>query len=351
MLLAVGNRSFSSNAAIDIVRGSLPSGWDCTFAFEDAAHEPHESIEVRSPSGVVSRFALQTKSRFEPRDLDRLESTRRSLKPQNVLLLAAPFLSDRSRQVLRDSNISHIDLNGNLWITSDVIFIDKTADGKTRNRSSIERPRTSLRGPITGRLVRFLCDHRPPFKVREIAMATNVHPGNISRLMAFLERDRYIDRDASGAVENVDWEALLERWSKDLQRDRVSEAFLEPRGMQKVIANLRNLAIPYAATGSFASSRLAPLVEPVSIDVYVKSVAEARNLLDLRISERERIGNVRLVEAFDRVVFEDTLERDGIILAAPTQIAADLWTMPNRSSDENAHLLAWMKLHESLWKR
>ena len=197
--------------------------------------------------------------------------------------------------------------------------------------------------------MRFLCDTRPPLKVREIALGTNVHPGNISRILEFLERERLVERSDSGSVASVDWESLIQRWSQDLQKERHSQTFLEPRGIETITALLSKWALPYAITGSYASAQLAPVIAPIAIDVYVREIDEAREALSLRASDR--IGNVRLVRAFDRVAFERTIKRGNVVLACPSQIAADLLTFPKRSSDEFTELIAWMKRNEPDWQR
>ncbi len=134
------------------------------------------------------------------------------------------------------------------------------------------------------------------------------------------------------------------------EKDRRAESFLEPHGVGALTGRLADWNLPYAITGPFASAELAPAAMPIAIDVYVRDIEEAREALSLRRSER--IGNVRLIEAFDRVVFERTMTtNENLTLASPTQIAADSWTLPKRSSDEYLKLIDWMKRNESTWRR
>jgi hypothetical protein len=65
----------------------------------------------------------------------------------------------------------------------------------------------------------------------------------------------------------------------------------------------------------------------------------------------ERVGNVRLIEAPDRVVFERLMHVNGFSIAAPSQVAADLLTLPKRSNDEYDSLLVWMRENELSWRR
>jgi hypothetical protein len=306
-------------------------------------------LVVHPPAGSPSVFRVELKGRFEPRDADRLERANGTLAPGERLLVVAPHFSARSQQLLRERNISYLDSSGNAWLSTDSLLIDR-AGSDTAPKTNAERlPRTSLRGPITGRIIRFVCDTRAPLKVRQIAAETNVHPGNVSRILGFLERERLVER-RSGSVSSVEWEALIRRWSADLQKDRRAESFLEPHGLDVVTRRLSSWDLPYAITGPFAAAQLAPAAAPVAIDLYVDDVEQARAALSLRRSER--IGNVRLIEAFDRVVFERTMTTTtNTVLACPSQIAADLLALPARSSDEYLALIDWMKRYESVWRR
>ena len=70
--------------------------------------------------------------------------------------------------------------------------------------------------------------------------------------------------------------------------------------------------------------------------------------LDLR--EVDSGANVLLAEPFDPVVYERTTKRDGLVVAAPTQIAADLLTGSGRMPSEGHEILAWMKANERDWR-
>jgi len=59
---------------------------------------------------------------------------------------------------------------------------------------------------------------------------------------------------------------------------------------------------------------------------------------------------VLIAEPFDPVVYERTTKRDGLTLAAPTQIVADLLTGSGRMPSEGEELLGWMKDNERVWR-
>jgi hypothetical protein len=92
---------------------------------------------------------------------------------------------------------------------------------------------------------------------------------------------------------------------------------------------------------------LAPVAAPRLATVFVESTSVA-DALDLEPAEAG--ANVLLVEPFDPVVFERTLMRDGLVLASPSQVVADLLTSPGRGPAEGQALLDWMARSEEVWR-
>lgn len=330
----------------------FPAGWS-HGPFEAKSTAFDGAVDLYAPNGRTARFIFETKRSVEPRDVERVATQLSRLPPGAHPLLLAPYLSPRSRDLLRKRGISHVDETGNVWIAADSIYIECL--GSVRGpvardaRAGEERTmRRSLRGPSTARVVRYLCDGVGPPRVRTIAAATGVDPGSVSRILQLLEREAFVRREKR-AIVDVDWKSLIVRWGEDLAKDRVSESFLAPRGIDHASVLLRSVSFPYALTGSSAAAAIAPAASPSALDVYVEDMDSAAKSLALHDSDG--LGNVRLIEAFDPVVFDRTIERAGVVLAAPSQIAADLVTLPRRSADELAALLEWMERHAHEWRR
>jgi hypothetical protein len=361
MLLAVSNADFSSNIAHELslddqliyarllvlLREILPSGWQPQLIAQKEGAKSDAILKITAPSGSSATLCVELKKRFEPRDVVMLRNAAAHLN-DGPLLLVTPFLSLRSQELLRQQNISYIDFNRNIWLATNSLLIDRQGSNNPPS-SDDERPaRSSLRGPKTARIVRYLCDFYEPLKVRNIAAATSVNAGNVSRILELLSRESLVTRD-HGSVSSTDWEALIKRWAVDFAKDRYGQAFLEPHGLSVFNNRLRHSTRQYAVTGAFASAQLAPAAMPVAADIYVTNIEAFANDLELRRSER--VGNVRLIEAPDRVVFERLMHVNGFSIAAPSQVAADLLTLPKRSNDEYDSLLVWMRENELSWRR
>ena len=352
----VGNTRISDNSivaeVVEALQGRLPAGWAgsvlrpskaATGAAADAV------LSVRRKGGAASTVRVGAKSRIEPKDVDYLAITLRPT-PDEPVLIAAPYLSPRTQERLRSRGFAYADLTGNvrLELTEPGLFIETT--GARENPEPNPRDRKSLKGAKAGRLVRALCDFRPPVGLRELAKRAGVDPGYASRVVDFLDRGALVTRTPRGPVTIVDWRALLNRWSQEYSPFRRQSAtmYLAARGIPAVTERLKQLKVRYAVSGSWAAAEVAPVAPPRLLTLYVDRPRDVEQTLDLRPAEAG--ANVALFTPFNDVVFERTSVTKGITIAALSQIAADLLTSPGRGPNEAEALMQWMQENEDAWR-
>ncbi|HEY5257734.1 MAG TPA: hypothetical protein VIJ12_05080 [Candidatus Baltobacteraceae bacterium] len=341
---------FVGTAASKVLSERLPAGWLAAWHDEQARESRLDGmLDVVAPNGERVIFGAEVKAALEPRDVPHVAAVLKLAHPQGPHLVIAPFIGSRSREILIAQELSFIDLTGNVRVSSEqpAIFIETHGEDKNPKRSL--RPRSSLRGPITGRVVRFLCEHQPPYGVRDIASRTNVDPGAVSRILDFASSEKLIDRNDRGKVSAVAWKDLIAYWAKDLAKDRVERLALEPHGIQAVLSRLQDTPVHYAITGPQAASFLASAAPVVRVDLYVDDADSAIEALELHAPVQT--GNVRLIQAYDEVVFEGTFLDHGLAICNPVQIAADLTTLRGRSREELTVFLEWMERHERNWRQ
>ncbi len=148
----------------------------------------------------------------------------------------------------------------------------------------------------------------------------------------------------------MDWEKLLRRWSSDAPistRGR-SASFLDPRGLAALTGRVSVLGERYAATGSLAAAKIAPIAPARLATLYVSALDDAANELSLRPVDAG--ANVILIEPEDTYVFARTVDCNGLRCSAPSQVAADLLTSSGRGPAEGEELLRWMKENEGAWR-
>jgi len=308
-----------------------------------------EEVTLRASDGRRATLAVVSRRRISPRDVPYLLRERRASK--GALLLVAPFLGPRTRELLAEANASYVDATGNVRVVVGEPAVYLESRGVDRDPERKARPLRSLKGTAAARVVRALCDFRPPYGVRTLAAWSSSPLGTASRVVSFLEEEALLTRDAKKMITAVDWPGLLKRWAADysVTGSNVMRAYLEPRGLTALAPKLRTLG-RYAATGSLGGTGVAPARLAM---LYVDDAeAAARNL---HLVPAEAGANVWLLEPYDGVVFERTqagaFGAESITVVAPSQAAVDLMTSPGRGPQEAQALIERMKGTEDAWRR
>src|SRR5690606_2342663 len=124
-----------------------------------------------------------------------------------------------------------------------------------------DRPLRSLKGPTAGRVVRALCDLRPPYGVEQLAARSGTSLGSVARVFAFFDQEGLITREPRGPVTDVRWADLIRRWAEDyaFARTNRTRTFLEPRGLPAMLEKLKAASLQYSVTGSLAGAQVAPI--------------------------------------------------------------------------------------------
>ena len=347
----VRNRTTSGTdgirSAVQQLRKYLPATWRLT----EGPTCREATIVLRAPDSRVAHVVVVSKRRIDPKDVAViLTSARAESSRVGALLVAAPFLSPRTCELLASAGVSYLDATGNLRLVLErpAVFVETRGAQKDPARET--RPLVSLKGPAAGRVVRALCDLLPPYGVRALAERCGSAPASASRVAGLLERDAIVTRGDAGEVTAVDWPALLRRWTQNYQftSSNATMRFLEPRGLDALVQKLTRFGRPYAITGSLAAARRISAGVSRLATVYVADPSAVAESLDLRPADCE--ANVILAAPFDHVVFDRGWSEGGVSYASLSQVAADLLTSPGMGPVEGSHLIAWMRKNERSWR-
>jgi hypothetical protein len=337
----------------------LPRTWQLDLQRTESQRGPDAVLDLRAPDGRRTKILLEIKRRLDPvavpRVLEQMQTwAGRSAmeRPLETFLVAASYLSERTRDRLRESGLNYLDLTGNAFVAIDEPAVYIRAQGAAKNPNKAARPMRSLRGAKTAQIVRTLVDVRPPLGVRQIAELVRTDPGNVSRVLELLEREDLVQRSPQGGVQQVDWADLLKAWSRDYSMTDSSRytTYLDPRGLQNFLSRLRSLPsdMRYAVTGSLAAARLAPAA-PARLGVaFVDDAAAAA--AELGLIPAEAGANVMLLEPKGDFVFDRSAIDEGVRYVAPSQAVADLLTGSGRNPTEAEELLDWMRRYEDVWR-
>jgi hypothetical protein len=328
-----------------LMRQLIPAGWlvEATVAEptpgtpRQTQARPDATMTLRAPDGTSATIAVEARRSLSPRDVDRVFvvfARLRMLTAKASALVVAPWLSQRTQDLLAADNINYLDLTGNVLLKLDDPAIFIKVAGTARQPGRQPRGKARVRGPKAGRLIRFLADVCPPYGVSEIAGVTGLAPGYVSRLLDTLDIEAIDDRSQH----------------YDLLKTNEAMTFIAPAGVAAAISRLAELTLEsrLAITGSFAASRLAPVAAPVLLALY----ADDTGLLvsSLRLLPADEGANIALLKPFDAVVYYRATWEDGLSYVAPSQAVVDCLSGNGRMPAEGEALLAWMKGNESQWR-
>lgn len=345
---------------VQLFRDRLPQDWLASLEGDATVSGDRRAdlvLRVSSPDGTGALLVFEAKRVLERRDLnslsDQLKSATGTL-PNAWGVVVARYLAPPVRGALAERGLSYIDATGNMRIAVSTPGLYVSGQGADRDPwRGPGRPRGTLQGVPAAKVVRALVDLAGPWTIRELISASGASTGATYRVLQYLEREDLIKRNEAGMVLTPDWRRLLEQWSKDygfIRNSRVTR-YIEPRGLSALLKRASLAAeLRYAFTGTIAAAQWAAYAPARSAMIYVTDATQAADAWGLRAAEAG--ANILLAEPQADVVFDRTLTtNEGIVIAAPAQVAVDLMTGPGRNPSEAEELMDWMGRNEPSWKR
>ena len=337
--------------AIAQLKARLPSNWDTGL---------QDTPDLRATIGTLTTgqqpILIEVKPRFRPGDIDDLNKNLgrrlRTTPGTYPILVISDYFSPTSRRALKEEGFNYVDTTGNVRIELDSPALFLELEGA--NRSPTPSPNAAtLKGATAGRLLRFLVDVRPPYRLSDIESATGINKGYLSRLLEALTSEGLITRPSRGPITDVDWPEVLRRRASqvDLYRTNTAFTFIARTSIGGVLDDLRTAPFtePVVVTGSVAASRLAPIAAPASLAFYGSPQSDAvRNELGLLPADEG--ANVVFLRPPNTVPYLLTETVDGLTYAAPSQIVIDCLSGPGRMPAEGEAVLEWMSSAEDTWR-
>jgi len=329
-------------ATVESLDSLAPSGWQVEI---ERRSDDGGTVRIDSPDDVSGELRVIVRRDLTPRDVVAFP------EPTEPTIVAAEWLSPRTRELLADIGYGYVDLTGNIGVDVNRPGIVFRTDGAQRDPSPKPVPRLNIRGPRAWALLRTLAEVQPPYGVSDLARAVNSDPGYVSRLLAALAEELLVSRVARGPVEHVEWEAMLRQITSSYALLDANEttSWVASGGAGQFIEDLAaSNAKAWAVTGSFAASRLVSVAAPEIAVVYADDPERIASLTRLR--QVKNGGNVVIAQPYDQIVFERTWTQDNVTYASVAQIAVDCLTGPGRMPAEGEALLGWMQRKAPRWQ-
>ena len=343
-------------AAVALLQRRLPPRWRV-----EAQPSPNNGdgldIVVHSENGnTQSSLLVEAKRNFAPRDVAELTGglfgRLRGRTGRVPILLVAPYISARSRDLLVENDINYLDLTGNVRITVDYPGLFIVTEGAQVDPAPVARGSRGLRGAKVGAVVRALIDAQPPYTGAQLARAADVNEGYVSRILDTLLDEGLITRPRSGPVLDVDWQALLRQRASALTLFRRTGTFryVARNGTQQLLDAVSQLDMDErpVVTGSFAAVRLAPVAPPAQLVLYTIKPRELAARLP--IVEVESGADTVLIRPDNNIAMSRPDDDGRVRYAAPSQVAIDCLSGSGRMPAEGEAVIEWMAANEDVWR-
>lgn len=300
---------------------------------------------------------MQAFARFIPRDVDRVWGgshplMRRVVRDPSVVI--APWLSPRSRKLLRERGLNYLDLTGNALVRVPRPALYLRLDGAQQDPNPPAKRPVLLRGAGVNALVRTLADYVPPYKLVDLAAASGLSNGYVSRVLEALTDDRLIRRDVrTRAVTEVDWRQLLVTRAQNysLFESNRSRTYVARSGTNALLRALGEAGADQAVvTGSFAAQEYARVAAPTQLALYVPAFEAFAQHHDL-IPATQGANVVLLIAADGSQLDRSRMFADGTCHVGLSQLVLDCLAGNGRLPEEGAALLDWMADNTAAWRK
>jgi hypothetical protein len=298
-------------------------------------------------------FLMEAKKSAAAADISRgIDEFRKSplyRKRGAIPVLVVPFMGPVGQRLCEQAGISWLDLSGNARIDGPGLRV--YVMGRPNQYKQVGRPSTPF-APRSARVARqLLLDPAQFLTQRELAKATRLGEGFVSKIVRRLEADRLLERNEAGAVRPRDPSLLLDAWYEayEFSRHIIIRCHVAARSgetaTREAAGALRRVGMEHAATGLAGAWLLTRFAGFRVASLYVSEAPGPELLLELGARQEERGANLWLIIPDDEGVFSGAADRDGVRCAHPVQVYLDLKGHPERAAEAAQELrrqyLSW----------
>ncbi len=271
-------------------------------------------------------------------------------KSNDVNVIAAPYISERTAQICIDNGIGYFDYAGNCYFVGHSIYLcekgNKNPKPKEYKAVSIF-DRTSV---VSSCILRELfADLSKVWKLKYLAEKVNCSIGQVSKLMNVLIENAWAERSQNG-YKIIDPESLLLEWSKSYgKKETISYSFYSLDNIPVIEERLKQLKVDEGIntylTGLSGGVRYTPVVRYNKVYFYIAPEDIKKTIQYLDIKEVDSGSNIIIFPLKDDSYIKDYKEIEESIVVSPVQIYLDCMQIKGRGEE-----MAEAILHKEILK-
>ncbi len=296
--------------------------------------------------GIQKTLLIEIKSIGEPKIVKNAIFQLRkftSETPGVYPVFAAPYISERSRELCIEEGVGYMDLAGNVYLHFNSVLIDKTA----RDSIKIERgSNRSIFSTKATRVLRVLLENpQDEMKIKDLSQKCDMSPAGVYYVLNELESKGYIERTESKGARLIEPERLLTDWGKNwnVEKSRSVRYFSFARSAQEIIGQIRESAdkfgLKYALTGMAGASMVSPFVRFNEVWLYLSEKELEKLVVEMDLRPVDTGANVVVFVPYDKGVFLGERNIKGTRVVSNVQLYIDLYSSPARGEEQAQRIL------------
>lgn len=289
--------------------------------------------------GKPIRIIGECKSQGEPRYIREAAEQLREYQvkyPGAYPMVIAPFITERTAELLNSKRVGYFDLAGNALIDYGLIFV--RVAGNTR-RNSVQRKLKPLFRPRSARILRVvLSDPKKRWYLRDLAKEAGVSIGLVSKVKPKLIELEFAAEGRDVSITKPD--DLLNEWSRaySYTDNEVQQYYsaLNPSELEKQLADAakaRNFR--YALTMFFGASKVAPFVR-YNFDSFYYSGSLDELTAELKLKAAPSGANVWILNPADDGMYYGMRNVGDMAVVSTLQLYLDLANFNGRGEEQAA---------------
>ncbi len=274
-------------------------------------------------------FCIVVKSNGEKRFVNRFILLAGQHNDSTCYVFAAPYISEKSAETMKEGKYSYMDLSGNCYILTRRIFLYVSGQP---NKFIVKKEKKNYLSKSSGAasaVIRTMLNApKKQWQVITLAQESGKAIGTVSNVKSFLcDRDWIQGERTEFKLQNI--KELLYTWAEDYHKkdDRSYEcySFRKIPELEQEIAKWNVSHDNGAVLGGFSAAvRYAPTVRYKRIDVYVEPQFFNEFVKDLDLQTVSSGGNVVIIIPHDETPCMYAKMINGSYVTSPVQTIIDL---------------------------
>jgi len=342
--------------------------------FESLEHIRPDGVEIESdasdsdsPFDLIVRvyigkrayhLLVAAKTTVQPRQIQEMINATKiyvnKYKISDTLVIGAPYLSPRVREICRQENLNYIDFHGNVLLSFGHVYIDKETTSKPKPET---RELKSLYKPKSARVLRqLLSDPDKVWSLSSLSGATGVSLGHVSNVRNRL-RDRGWIAELQGRFKVTYASEILEEWRENYDGPGGLRLYFYTSQHGKQLDDSAHDAIGFDADASLptlfasfsAAKHLTPFVRGITTTyVYAPEPAidRLKAFFELTPTSEKRANFIITIPDDEGVFFSPEHGNGNVLTTAALQTYLDLYVAGERGQEAAEYLrskrLQWL---------